>query len=323
MAYPMFLPGKKRDAVIIGSGTEMEDIIKEVNNDPHYDFQFSKIIDLAHADKSTIPDIIREEVVKNEISMIVIDLDHAKIRDVAPKLFDLIFLNVDFVPMYSVYEHVFYRIPYSALQHDWFIENISSRAKGAYSFGKRLIDIVVSGIGFIISLIFYPIIYLAIKIEDGGPIFITQERIGQGNKMFIMRKFRSMRQHKTDHGAWVEKQDNRITRVGMVLRKTSLDELPQFWSILKGDLSLIGPRPDLHGLAIELSNSIPYYNIRNLLKPGLSGWAQVNQDLPPQSLDETRLRLAYDIYYVKNKTLFMDIVIGLKTIRALFLRIKQ
>lgn len=323
MAYPMLLPGKKRNAVIIGSGSEMEDIIREVNNDPHYDFQFSKIIDLSTAEKSTIPDIIKNEVVDNDASMIVIDLDHAKIREVAPKLFDLIFLNVDFIPMYNVYEHVFYRIPYSALQHDWFIENISARAKGVYSFGKRLIDIVIAGIGFIISLIFYPLIWIAIKFDDGGPLFISQERIGQNNKKFTIRKFRSMRNKTSDAGAWVEKSDNRVTAVGRILRKTSLDELPQLWNILKGDLSLVGPRPDIYALGVELAQKIPYYNIRNLLKPGLSGWAQVRQDLPPQSLDETKLRLAYDIYYVKNRTLFMDIIIGLKTIRALFLRMRQ
>ncbi len=321
--YPLLLPGKKRRAVIIGSGSEMEEIIQEVNNDPHYDFQFSRVIDLNTTNKITIPDIIKHEVTENEVSMIVIDLDHASIKDVSPKLFDLIFMNVDFVPMYSVYEHVFYRIPYSALKHDWFIENISSHAKGVYTFGKRVIDVILGGIAFIISLIFYPIVWTLLKIQDGGPLFVYQERMGQGNQKFMIRKFRSMKQAKTDDGAWVGENDPRITAFGRILRKTSIDEFPQFWNVLKGDLSLIGPRPDLYDRGLELTSEIPYYNIRNLLKPGLSGWAQVNQDLPPQSLDATKLRLAYDIYYVKNKSLFMDFVIVLKTIRAMFLRLRQ
>lgn len=321
--YPKLLPGKKRTAVIIGSGSEMEELIQEVNNDPHYDFQFSKIIDLNTTNKITIPDIIKHEVMENEVSMIVIDLDHASIKDVSPKLFDLIFMNVDFVPMYNVYEHVFYRIPYSALKHDWFIEHISSRAKGVYSLGKRLVDILLAGPAFIISLVFYPIIWIAIKIQDGGPLFVTQERLGQSNRKFVIRKFRSMREAKTDDGAWVGKDDPRITWIGKIMRKTSIDELPQLWSVLKGDLSLIGPRPDLYDRGVELSQQISYYNIRSLLKPGLSGWAQVSQELPPQSLEETKLRLAYDIYYVKNKTLLMDFVIVFKTIRSLFLRLRQ
>jgi lipopolysaccharide/colanic/teichoic acid biosynthesis glycosyltransferase len=127
----------------------------------------------------------------------------------------------------------------------------------------------------------------------------------------------------SDAGVWVGKEDMRVTKVGKILRKTSIDELPQLWNVLKGDLSLIGPRPDIYAKGVELSEQIPYYNIRNLLKPGLSGWAQVSQELPPQSLEETKLRLAYDIYYVKNKTLFMDFVIVLKTIRSLFLRLRQ
>lgn len=321
--YPLLLPGKKRTAVIIGSGAEMEDIIKEINNDPHYDFQLSRIIDLKTTNKITIPDIIKHEVTENDVSMIVLDLDHASIKDVSPKLFDLIFMKVDFVPMYSVYEHVFYRIPYSALKHDWFIENISSRAKGVYSFGKRVIDIVLASTAFILSLPFYPIVWAALKIQDGGPLFITQERLGQGNNKFIIRKFRSMKQAKSDAGDWVIKDDDRITRFGRIMRKTSIDEFPQFWSIIKGDMSIIGPRPEMYERGIKLSHDIPYYNIRNLLKPGLTGWAQVNQDLPPQSLEETKLKLAYDIYYVKNKSLFMDFVIVLKTIRSLFLRLRQ
>lgn len=321
--YPFLLPGKKRKAIIIGSGSEMEEIVKEVNNDPHYDFQLSRVIDLKTTNKITIPDIIKHEVSENDVSMIVLDLDHASIKDVSPKLFDLIFMNVDFVPMYSVYEHVFYRIPYSALKHDWFIENISSRAKTVYFLGKRVIDITLAGIAFIISLIFYPIVWIGIKIQDGGPLFITQERMGQGNKKFIIRKFRSMRQAKADDGAWVTKDDNRITTFGRIMRKTSIDEFPQFWSILMGDMSIIGPRPEIYERGIKLSQEIPYYNIRHLLKPGLTGWAQVSQELPPQSLEETKLKLAYDIYYVKNKSLFMDFIIVLKTFRSLFLRLKQ
>lgn len=321
--YPFLLPGKKRTAVIIGSGSEMEEIIKEVNNDPHYDFQFSRIIDLNTTNKITIPDIIKHEVTENEISMIVIDLEHASIKDVSPKLFDLIFMNVDFIPMYSVYEHVFYRIPYSVLKHDWFIENVSSSAKSVYTFGKRVIDILLAGIALIISLAFYPIVWIALKIQDGGPLFITQERIGQGNKKFTIRKFRSMRQSKTDDGSWAQRNDNRITRFGKIMRKTSIDEFPQFWNILKGDMSIIGPRPEIHENANMLSQEIPYYNIRHLLKPGLTGWAQVNQDLPPNTVEGTKLKLAYDIYYVKNKTLFLDFVIVLKTIRSLFLRLRQ
>jgi lipopolysaccharide/colanic/teichoic acid biosynthesis glycosyltransferase len=159
---------------------------------------------------------------------------------------------------------------------------------------------------------------LAIKLEDGGPVFIIQDRIGYGNKIIKVIKFRSMKESAGGRG--VSKDDNRITKVGSFIRKTRIDELPQLYNVIKGDLSLVGPRPDIINLGQKLSSDIPYYTMRNLIKPGLSGWAQIHQDLPPQSLAETKLRLAYDFYYLKNRSFFLDIQIALKTIKTLLSR---
>jgi len=125
--------------------------------------------------------------------------------------------------------------------------------------------------------------------------------------------------NRTDGGRWVAEadNDNKVTRVGYFLRKSRIDELPQVWSVLKGDLSLIGPRWDIKGLKDTLEKQIPYYGIRTIVKPGLSGWAQVNQEKPPQSLEETKARLSYDLYYIKNRSLGLDIQIALKTIKTL------
>ncbi len=182
--YPFLLPGKKRNAIIIGVGSEMEELITEVNNDPHYDFKFGTVIDLAKTEHNKIVDVIHQKIQNDDISMIVIDLDHTEMKNIAPKIFDLMFSNIDFIPMYKVYEHVFSRIPYSALQHDWFIEHISTTTRAVYGLGKRSLDMVVAGVAFLISLIFYPIIWIAIKIQDGGPLFVSQERVGQGQKKF-------------------------------------------------------------------------------------------------------------------------------------------
>ncbi|MBU1558085.1 sugar transferase, partial [Patescibacteria group bacterium] len=168
------------------------------------------------------------------------------------------------------------------------------------------------------SLILYPFVFVAIKIEGGGPVFITQERIGQGNKIIKMVKFRSMKVN--DSGVWPTEEDQRITKVGKFIRKTRIDELPQLWNILKGDISLIGPRPDIIDLGKKLTKEIPYYTIRNLVKPGLSGWAQIKQDVPPHSIEETKVRLTYDLYYVKNRSFLLDFKIALKTIKTLLSR---
>jgi len=187
-----------------------------------------------------------------------------------------------------------------------------------YDSLKRAMDIVVAGILGVLSLVLYPLVILAIKIEDGGPVFIMQDRIGQGNRIIRLWKFRSMRG--SDAGVWVTDGDLRVTHVGKILRKTRIDELPQLWNILRGDISLIGPRPDIVALGKKLAQELPYYTVRNLIKPGLSGWAQIKQDIAPQSLEETRERLAYDLYYLKNRSFILDLIIALKTVKTLLSR---
>lgn len=167
----------------------------------------------------------------------------------------------------------------------------------------------------------YPFIALAIKLDDGGPIFYIPERIGQYAKKFKLVKFRTM---KVDSDArWPQKNDPRITKVGRFLRRTRLDELPQLWNVFKGDMSLVGPRPDLIAFYNLLKDKIPYYSIRTLVKPGLTGWAQVAQQVEggnPSSVKETEGRLAYDIYYIKNRSFILDIAIILKTIKTVLSR---
>jgi lipopolysaccharide/colanic/teichoic acid biosynthesis glycosyltransferase len=179
-------------------------------------------------------------------------------------------------------------------------------------------DICIAGVLAVLSLLVYPFVIFAIKIEDGGPIFIIQERVGQGNRPIKLWKFRSMRG--SDGGVWLTKEDGRVTRVGRFLRRSRIDELPQLWNVVFGDISLIGPRPDIMDLGKKLAQELPYYTVRNLIKPGLSGWAQLKQDLPPQSVAETRIRLAYDLYYLKNRSFILDVTIALKTIKVLLLR---
>jgi len=314
-----FLITKKPErAIIIGSGKEMEELVEEVNKNIHYGLIFAKSIDLEGVSPIDFENDIMKIVEDEDISLLVIDLEHDKVRPILSKLYYLIFFKVHFISMYKVYEDVFKRVPFSILHYDWFLENISASPKAFYDILKRITDIVLSLIGGICSLVFYPFVYLAIKFEDNGPVFIVQERIGKGGKKINILKFRSMKTN--DGGVWVKENDDRITVVGKFLRKSRIDELPQFWNVLKGDVSLIGPRPDMYALGIDLSAHIPYYTVRNTIKPGLSGWAQVSQELPPQSLEETKIRLAYDIYYVKNRSFVLDVKIILKTIRTLISR---
>ena len=313
-----FIVKRFENAMIIGSGNEMEELYNEVNKNTHYGLNFVASFDLQKGDYSNLGKIIFDTVKKEQVSLIIIDLEHDKIQPIMSELYSLIFSDVRFMSMYKVYEDVFKRVPFFILRYDWFLENISTSPKMFYDIVKRITDISLSLIGMIVSFIFLPFVYLAIKLDDGGQVFITQERIGQSGKKIKILKVRSMSTN--DGGVWPTEDDSRITRVGKFLRNSRIDELPQFWNVLKGDVSLIGPRPDMCDLGDNLASEIPYYNVRNTIKPGLSGWAQVNQDLPPHSLEETKLRLAYDLYYVKNRSVILDIKIILKTIRTLLSR---
>lgn len=313
-----FITKRSEPAMLISSGKEMEELSHEINKNGNYGLHFVSVINLEEGSSADIEAKIREAVSKQAVSIVVVDLEHDKVRPILPSLYDLIFSNVRFVAMYKVYEDVFKRIPFSILQYNWFLENISTSPKFMYDTIKRMVDIILSFVGGVVSLIVYPFVWIAIKMEDRGPVFIVQERIGAEGKKIKIIKFRSMKT--SDRGVWVTEKDDRITTVGKFLRKSRIDELPQLWNVLFGDLSLIGPRPDIYDLGKELGSTIPYYAVRSVIQPGLSGWAQISQELPPQSLEETKVRLAYDLYYVKNRSIILDVRIILRTIKTLLSR---
>lgn len=308
---------KREHAILIGTGVEMRELYNEMNQDPSYHLHFISSLDLTKIEGIDLSEEIISRVYSEDVGTIVIDMKDERIIPILPHLYNLIFSGVRFIDMYTVYEEVFDRVPLSLLGHSWFMENVSASSHVAYDTLKRGMDIALSFIGTLVSLLVYPFVALAIKMDDGGPIFITQERIGEGNRIFHALKFRSMKVN--DAGVWPSEGDARITHVGRFLRMTRIDELPQLLNVLKGDLSLIGPRPDIIGLGKKLAEEIPYYTIRNLIKPGLSGWAQIKQ-IAPHSLEETRARLSYDLYYLKNRSFFLDLKIALKTIRTLLSR---
>ena len=312
---------EREKAILIGSGEEMHDLKQEVNNNSRYSLEFVSSIDLDKIDSLDFQSEILDRVYTEGISIIVIDLLNKKVEPMLPHLYNLIFSKIKFVDMHKIYEDIFDRVPLSLLKYNWFLENISFAQKIGYDALKRGMDIFLSLILGTASLIFYPFVILSIKLDDGGPIFITQERVGQNNKIIKIMKFRSMRVN--DDGIAEKEKEQKITRAGRFLRKTRIDELPQLWSILKGDMSLVGPRPEMPSLVKLYEKEISYYNIRHLIKPGLSGWAQLYHRTPPKfdaSSNETKIKLSYDLYYIKNHSFLLDLKIALKTLKALLSR---
>src|SRR3989344_1638071 len=315
-----FGSGDRQAALLVGSGDEMKELLHEVNNNNRYNISFISSIDIGNISSIDIQEDIITAVYSNEIKIIAIDFSHENVTPLLPHLYNLIFSKVRFIDSHRIYEDIFDRIPLSLVTYSWFLENISATQTFTYDFLKRLMDIILSSVLGLVSLVFYPFVYVAIKLDDGGSIFIRQERVGKDGKNIILYKFRSMSRNEVDLNS---NKENQVTFIGNILRKSRIDELPQLWNVFRGDISLIGPRPELPSGVAIYDKEIPYYNIRHLIKPGLSGWAQIHQENHPHhraQVNLTKEKLTYDIFYIKNRSFWLDVKIALKTIKSLLSR---
>lgn len=225
----------------------------------------------------------------------------------------------------AFYEQVTGKIPVSLISEVWFLENIAETERGLFETIKRTFDIGLTIMLGIPSAVLAPFIALAIMLDSSGPIIIRQTRVGKGGRMFTLVKFRSMIASgphglaEANGAEWARADDKRITRVGNVLRTTRLDELPQLWNILRGEMSFVGPRPERPELVAALKERIPFYDIRHLVRPGLSGWAQINFPYGA-SVEDALEKLRYDFYYIKHRSFWLDVAIALKTLKVLVSR---
>ena len=218
-----------------------------------------------------------------------------------------------YIDFYEVFER---KLPFAHLDQKWFLEN-SGFEIYHNNFNlklKRLFDIAFS---LIIGIIVLPIIAISaviVKLESKGPIFFIQERIGEGNLPFKIIKFRSMTTDAEKDGPqWATMNDNRVTKWGKIMRATRIDELPQLWNVIRGEMSFVGPRPEREFFIQQLEQEMPYYNLRHTVKPGLTGWAQVMYPYGA-SVEDAYNKLQYDLYYIKHNNTIFDIMVILKTI---------
>lgn len=220
------------------------------------------------------------------------------------------------VDLRSFYEHVVKRLPVFQITDEWLLqtEGFNLNTRGSLRRLKRAVDVIISLALFLLAAPVMLITALAIRLESPGPVIYRQDRVGLFDKEFTVFKFRSMRNDAEKNGAvWAREHDARVTRVGRFIRKVRIDELPQLWNVLKGDMSFIGPRPERMTFVRKLREDIPYYSLRHTVKPGLTGWAQVCYPYGASEEDSIH-KLEYDLYYIKNMSLLLDITIILKTI---------
>jgi lipopolysaccharide/colanic/teichoic acid biosynthesis glycosyltransferase len=223
---------------------------------------------------------------------------------------------VQIIPMALLYEELLGRVPVHHLESEWLIRSfvIDARPGVFYEFFKRILDVIGSLVGLAIFAIIFPFIALGTILDSGLPIVYWQTRSGRGGRNYNVVKFRTMRQDAEKDGMqFTIEKDERITRLGNFLRRTHLDEVPQFWNVLRGEMSLVGPRAERPEWVAQFEKQIPFYRARLMVKPGVTGWAQVNYAYSV-TVEEMAVKLEYDLYYIKHRNLLMDISIILRTI---------
>jgi sugar transferase (PEP-CTERM system associated) len=252
---------------------------------------------------------------------VVISADLEMDQDQIRQLMDIRLQGIPVYRLPDFYESLWYKLPADLLQDDWFAfsSGFNLLPDGISSRFKRLFDLFVATTLLLLASPLMALVAILIKLESRGPVFYSQVRTGLNRRSFKVHKFRSMRQDAEKAGAqWASERDPRITRIGYWIRLTRIDELPQLLNVFQGDMSMIGPRPERPEFDAKLAVEIPYYYVRYLVKPGITGWAQV---LYPYgaSVEDAYEKLAYDLYYIKNYSLWLDIAIVLKTVRVVLL----
>ena len=260
-------------------------------------------------------------VSRQGVDRVVVSLADARGRLPMDRFLDMKLNGVRFDHLASVYEECTGKIAVENLRPSWFIFSSGFRKSRFLEAAKRTIDIVVASIGFVVSLPIMCLVALAVKVTSPGPAVFRQQRVGRHNRVFTLYKFRSMREDAEKHtgAVWATEGDTRVTPIGRFLRKARLDELPQFWNVLLGDMSLVGPRPERPEFVQDLTVQIPFYGQRHVVRPGVTGWAQVKFRYGATVADSME-KLQCDLFYIKNLSIALDLFIILKTIQTVVLR---
>jgi sugar transferase (PEP-CTERM system associated) len=260
-----------------------------------------------------LSDLAREQGVEE----IIVALDERRGALPVDALLDCKLAGIEVLDFATFWERETGRVDLDSLTPSWLIFSDGFVGGWLQAIAKRVFDVATSLLLLIFSLPLLAITAIIVRLESPGPVLYRQERVGLNNKPFMLLKFRSMREdaEKDGNPQWAAENDSRVTRVGAFMRKSRIDELPQIINVLKGEMSFIGPRPERPYFVEKLSEIIPYYGERHRVKPGISGWAQLN--FPYGASDEdAKQKFQYDLYYIKNYSLFLDLIVLVQTVRV-------
>jgi len=305
LAVKYFLKSRLVENVYLFSfNNELAELEQEIHSNNYLGFRV-----LGHLNEQSLAAVDLQK----DTSIILPENFHTK-PEALQRLYELRKTGVAFYNHKDFYEQLLRRVYLSQINELWFLENIDYQEKRFYNLIKRVVDILFGIIGFIAFLISFPFCALLIKLTSPGPVLFIQERVGKKGELFKVYKYRSMSGGAVN--TWTSVNDPRITKVGKFLRKSRIDEWPQFINLVLGHISLVGPRPEQPHIVEDLKKQIPFYDERHLVKPGITGWAQLN--IYAGSVEETKLKLQYDLYYIKNRSFLFDLEIILKTIYYIF-----
>jgi exopolysaccharide biosynthesis polyprenyl glycosylphosphotransferase len=311
--------------MIIGTGKEARFLSEEIGK---YDkiYSFKGFIDYEKSNYEDLDpkkihrniDKIEDVVKKNNVDLIVLTDELKEDDELLKNVVDMKLLGYNVTYLANFYETLTGKVPIKYINNNWFINSdFYAIYNKSYLVIKRVQDILFSLIGLLLSSPILILVSIIIKIEDGGSIFFLQNRVGFGGKIFKIIKFRTMKVGSEKGNKYTQKNDTRITKIGEFLRKTRIDEIPQFINVLKGEMSVIGPRAEWDELVDEYKKEINYYHIRSLVRPGITGWAQVEYRYGA-NLNDTFEKLQYDLFYIKHQSLILDLSIIFKTIKVVF-----
>jgi len=312
-----YLP--KRNIGIVGYNNLVAEIINEFKQKPHLGYNLSFIVD-DKAENGTRPISELEQLIKNhKLDTIILSYGPEQSENLRTALFNSLSYKINYISLPNFYEAITGKVPLDSVNQMWFLENLSENNKIWFDRLKIIYDFILALLIFIITLPFWIIIAAIIKLESSGPIFFIMDRAGRNNKIFRLYKFRTMKEEGNDHSP-TRANDLRITKFGNILRKTRIDELPQVINILRGEMSFVGPRPERPELAGGLEKQIPFYGQRTLVKPGLTGSDQISGEYHSPSEEDSLKKLQYDLFYIKNRSIFLDLTIILKTVATVIAR---
>jgi sugar transferase (PEP-CTERM system associated) len=320
----VWLPAFRERVYILGAGDHARLMVQTLRSRPDIGMEvcYWEDIELDQAErrKYWIDNLKRIADERPIINRVIIAMDTQRGELPVQELLDLRFRGVTIEEACTLRERLSGKIPLDGLRPSQFLYAEGFRIKPSQQLSRQIVSTLAAGVGLLLFLPFFPFVLIAIKLSSQGPIFFKQTRVGVGGRHFHVYKFRSMRTDAEAAGAkYATKDDPRVYRFGGIMRKTRIDEIPQLWNVLKGDMGFVGPRPERPEFIPWLAEQLPFYNLRLLIRPGLTGWAQVRYGYGA-TLAESREKLEYDLYYVKHMSLGLDLLIMFETIKIILRR---